>query len=195
MNGSQGVEFYIGKALTANNGAMFLYRHVADNSSSNHLDVISSAGGTSLWSWAFNGTTTIGDPAGTATPPAQTLATTGSRAGTDTNVGGANLTIQSGTGTGTGTASSLILQAPVTVASGSGAQTQTTVVTVTGLRASMGAPLKLKSYTVGTLPTGSQGDTAYVTDHNAACALGATATGGGANVCKVWHNGTNWIIG
>lgn len=53
-------------------------------------------------------------------------------------------------------------------------------------------PVKLKSYTVGTLPTGQQGDTAYVTDATAPTYLGAL-TGGGAVVCPVFHNGTAWI--
>lgn len=70
-----------------------------------------------------------------ASPVAQTLSTQGSRAGTDTNVGGANLTIQSGIGTGTGTASSIVFKAPVAVGSGTGAQTATTALTLTGTTA------------------------------------------------------------
>jgi hypothetical protein len=52
--------------------------------------------------------------------------------------------------------------------------------------------LKLAQYTVATLPTGAQGDTAYVTDALLPTYLGI-AVGGGAVVCKVFHNGTNWI--
>jgi len=51
---------------------------------------------------------------------------------------------------------------------------------------------KLKSYTVGTLPAGTIGDEAYVTDALAPAYL-TTAVGGGAVVCKVFFNGTNWI--
>lgn len=62
-------------------------------------------------------------------------------------------------------------------------------------RATMAAPLKLKSYTVATLP-GSPvaGDCALVTDANATT-FNSTVAGGGANVVKVYYNGTNWKIG
>lgn len=53
-------------------------------------------------------------------------------------------------------------------------------------------PIRLKGYTVGTLPAGTQGDTAFVTD-----ALGPTfltiIVGGGAVVTPVFYNGTNWV--
>lgn len=52
--------------------------------------------------------------------------------------------------------------------------------------------ITLKNYTVATLPTGVQGDTAYVTDATAPTYLG-TLTGGGAVTCPVFYNGTNWI--
>lgn len=69
----------------------------------------------------------LGKPAN-ATPVANTL-TIGesSRAGTDTNIAGANGTIQSGNGTGNAAVSGVTIQAPTAVASGSGAQTQTSV--------------------------------------------------------------------
>jgi len=51
---------------------------------------------------------------------------------------------------------------------------------------------RLAQYTVATLPTGAQGDTAYVTDAMLPTYLG-TVTGGGSVVCKVFYNGTNWI--
>jgi hypothetical protein len=124
--------------------------------------------------------------ANAASPVAQIVATQGSRAGTDTNVGGANLTIQAGTGTGTGTASSLILQSPILVGSGTGAQTQTTGLTIKGGMAVMAA------YTVSTLPTGITGAIAYVTDA-VACTFLAALTGGGSTVCPVFYNGTAWV--
>lgn len=52
--------------------------------------------------------------------------------------------------------------------------------------------VNLKSYTVATLPTGTQGDTAYVTDATAPTYLG-TLTGGGSVVCPVFFNGTIWV--
>lgn len=66
-----------------------------------------------------------------ATPVANVL-TIGesSRPATDTNVGGANGTVQSGNGTGTGAVSHFLIQTPVVAGSGSGAQTQTTQVDI-----------------------------------------------------------------
>lgn len=55
-----------------------------------------------------------------------------------------------------------------------------------------GATVRLKNYTVATLPAGVQGDTAYVTDATAPTYLG-TLTGGGAVVCPVFYNGTAWV--
>jgi len=55
-----------------------------------------------------------------------------------------------------------------------------------------GATVRLKNYTVATLPTGVQGDTAYVTDALAPTYLGALV-GGGAVKCPVFYNGTAWV--
>jgi len=55
-----------------------------------------------------------------------------------------------------------------------------------------GATVRLKNYTVATLPTGVQGDTAYVTDALAPTYLGALV-GGGAVVTPVFYNGTAWV--
>lgn len=52
--------------------------------------------------------------------------------------------------------------------------------------------VRLKSYTVATLPAGTQGDTAYVTDATAPTYLG-TLTGGGSVVCPVFYNGSAWV--
>lgn len=68
--------------------------------------------------------------ANAAAPVAQTLRSQGSRAGTDANVGGANLTIASGLGTGTGTASSIVFGTPDTTGAGSGAQALATRLTL-----------------------------------------------------------------
>lgn len=126
--------------------------------------------------------------ANSASPIAQILQASGSRAGTDSNVGGANYTIRSGNGTGTGTLASLILQSPVAVASGTGAQTQTTGLTIKGGQA------VLTGYTVSTLPTGITGGIAYVTDA-VACTFLSTLTGGGTTYCPVSFNGSAWIGG
>lgn len=55
-----------------------------------------------------------------------------------------------------------------------------------------GVPVRLKSYTVATLPAGAEGDTAYVTDATAPTYLGAL-TGGGAVKCPVFYNGSVWV--
>lgn len=51
---------------------------------------------------------------------------------------------------------------------------------------------RLKNYTVATLPAGTQGDTAFVTDALAPTYL-VTIVGGGAVVTPVFYNGTNWV--
>lgn len=51
---------------------------------------------------------------------------------------------------------------------------------------------RLKNYTVATLPAGTQGDTAFVTDALAPTYL-STVVGGGAVVTPVFYNGTNWV--
>jgi hypothetical protein len=51
---------------------------------------------------------------------------------------------------------------------------------------------KTGGFTVATLPVGTQGDKAFVTDATAPTYLG-TLTGGGAVVCPVFYNGTAWV--
>ena len=51
---------------------------------------------------------------------------------------------------------------------------------------------RLAQYTVSTLPSGVQGDNAYVTDALAPTYM-ATVVGGGSIVTPVFYNGTNWI--
>jgi hypothetical protein len=51
---------------------------------------------------------------------------------------------------------------------------------------------RLKAYTVATLPAGTQGDTAFVTDAVSPTYLG-TLTGGGTVVTPVFFDGTNWV--
>lgn len=56
----------------------------------------------------------------------------------------------------------------------------------------MGAAMRLKSYTVATLPAGTLGDEACVTDALAPTFL-ATVVGSGAVVTPVFYNGSNWV--
>lgn len=126
-----------------------------------------------------------------AAPVAQTLRAQGSRSGTDTNIGGANLTIQPGTGTGTGTISTLILRSPVAVGSGTGAQTQTTGLTIRAGTAVM------TSYTVAALPTAATagaGARAFVTDALTPV-FGSEVVGSGAVGVPVYSTGSAWNVG
>ena len=52
------------------------------------------------------------------------------------------------------------------------------------------------AYTVATLPSGTVGQIARISDGDAALAWGATAvnSGAGATPYLVWYNGTNWIV-
>ena len=52
--------------------------------------------------------------------------------------------------------------------------------------------IRTAAYTVATLPTGTQGDRAYVTDATTPTYLG-TLTGGGAVKCPVFYNGSAWV--
>lgn len=126
-----------------------------------------------------------------STPAAQTLRAQGSRSGTDSNVSGGNLTIQSGPSTGNAAPSALILQSPVPTSSGSGAQTMTTGLTITYGTA------KMASYTVSALPAAASagaGARAFVTDASTPT-FGSTVTGGGSTVAPVYSDGTNWKVG
>jgi len=58
-----------------------------------------------------------------------------------------------------------------------------------------GNTVRLKGYTFATLPTPTQGDTAFITDGAAVPIFMANAAGGGTTVTKVFYNGTNWING
>lgn len=64
--------------------------------------------------------------------------------------------------------------------------------TITGTTIISTVVVRLKGYTVATLPAGTQGDTAYVTDALAPAFL-AVVVGGGSVVTPVFYNGTNWV--
>jgi len=69
----------------------------------------------------------------------------------------------------------------------------TAIEVVTG-KSIFGGVVRLKGYTVATLPAGTVGDTAYVTDALLPAFLVAIA-GGGAVTTKVFYNGANWVAG
>lgn len=74
--------------------------------------------------------------------------------------------------------------APIASPTFTGTVTAPTIVSTTIIR--------LKGYTVATLPVGVEGDRAYVTDATAPTYLGAL-TGGGTVKCPVFYNGTAWV--
>lgn len=78
----------------------------------------------------------------------------------------------------------LDLKAPLASPTFTGTVTAPTIVST--------AVVRLKGYTVATLPAGTQGDTAFCTDLTTPTYM-ATAVGGGAVVGKVFFDGTNWI--
>lgn len=63
---------------------------------------------------------------------------------------------------------------------------------ITGSTLILAGRVRLKGFTVATLPAGVQGDKAFVTDALAPAYMVAVA-GGGAVVTEVFFNGTNWI--
>jgi len=71
-------------------------------------------------------------------------------------------------------------------------QNNTARITITAASSAFAHPINLKNYTVGTLPVGTRGDIAYVTDALAPTFL-AIVVGGGAVVAPVFYNGANWI--
>ncbi len=55
-------------------------------------------------------------------------------------------------------------------------------------------PPLLPGYAIASLPSGTIGMQAYVTDQSVACpALAVAPTAGGAIKCRVWYNGTAWV--
>jgi hypothetical protein len=65
----------------------------------------------------------------------------------------------------------------------------------TYFKMSLTAVLALPVYTVATLPTGTLGARAAVSDATGSPAFLGTATGGGAVKAPVFHNGTTWVYG
>jgi len=75
-----------------------------------------------------------------------------------------------------------------------GTTTNAEVMRIDGLRITASKPVTLKGYTVATLPAGTVGDTAYVTDALTP-SFGVALVGGGAVVTKAFYNGTSWVDG
>lgn len=114
------------------------------------------------------------------------------------NISGQNATIIGSLSTGTGTDGDVIFQTGVkNGGSNATPATPTTAMTIKGetQETIFNAPIRMKGYTVSALPTGNQGDRAFVTDQTAACTFLGALTGGGAIFCPVIFNGTAWVGG
>jgi len=70
--------------------------------------------------------------------------------------------------------------------------TMQSVIEIDANRIKFQKSLNLKGYTVATLPTGNEGDSAYVTDALSPTYL-STIIGGGSVKCPVFYNGTSWV--
>lgn len=137
--------------------------------------------------------------ANNATPVAQIVRFgENSRPGTDSNVGGASGTIQSGLGTGTGTASSLIFQTPVVAASGTTVQTQATQLTLSSASATFIPPVYLADGTAavpGIAFASQHGQGLYTQGlHDLGFAVNGVAVGG-VNDVNGWGFGGFGISG
>ena len=123
-----------------------------------------------------------------AAPVAQTLSVQSVVAGTS-NTAGKNWTLTGSVGTGTGAGGDVIVQVAPAGTTGTAQNSLQEAFRVHNTRTvTAGA-----AFTVATLPAaGTQGRRAWVTDATAPTFLG-TLTGGGAVVCPVFDDGTNWV--
>lgn len=128
-----------------------------------------------------------------AAPTAQTLSVQSVVAGT-TNTAGVLWTFKDSAGTGTGKSGGYEFDTAAVGASGTAQNTAASAFTI-GVIGDTVVQIK-KAQTVANLPTcnaGAQGSMAVVTDANATT-FHTTAAGGGANVMKVFCDGTNWYL-
>lgn len=96
-----------------------------------------------------------------AAPVAQIIRTQGSRGGTDSNVGGAQLTVETGLGTGTGAIAKMLFRVPILAASGTTAQTYGTAITIND---SSATGLQFNGYGAGALSTDASGNITATSD-------------------------------
>jgi hypothetical protein len=138
----------------------------------------STTSATSIGTNATTGTTTIG---GTTQTGAITIGrSTGTQilnVGTGATTAVSTKTINIGTSGVSGSITNINLGSAVSGANGTITTNQ---------------PVKLRGYTVATLPTGTEGMIAYVTDATAPTYLG-TLTGNGTVRCPVFYNGSAWV--
>lgn len=108
------------------------------------------------------------------------------------NIAGKNLILGSGVATGNAATGSILLKTTTVGSSGTTSQSYTTRLTISTAGVIAAVPVRLPGYTVATLPAGTVGDNAYVTDALAPTFL-ATVSGGGAIVTPVFYNGSAWV--
>ncbi len=189
--------------LNSNGGAIFLFDFQSNGSSRFSLTGggVATLASSGIFGW--NGRASLSSPASAnlqlgaadaAAPVAQTLSVQSVVAGTS-NTAGANWTINGSRSTGTGVGGSIIFQTTPAGGSGTSQNTLVTALTIGADAAStvtFGGLMRLKAYTVATLPAaGTAGRMAYVTDATAPTYRGALV-GGGAVACPVFDNGATW---
>ena len=129
---------------------------------------------------------------------AQTISFQGALSGGTANQAGKVATIDGSRGKGTGVGGNINMRVTLAGASGTAINPYVDAITLDASaavpRITAGGPVKLKGYTVATLPTGSAGDQALVTDQLTACpALDGTFTGGGVVECKATFANGAWV--
>lgn len=154
---------------TSGQGTGFQYFQMDNTGADNILGIESSAGGS-----LFTGSAAYSTVFGPASATALHFGTTAIVRMTIASGGGVNVLTDFSVNT-----------SKFTVAASSG---NTAIAGIT----TFGAPAGLKSYTVGTLPTGVQGYVAYCTDLLTPGFL-TIAVGGGGVVGPVFYNGSNWV--
>jgi len=176
---------------------------IADSGTTVTVNGIFAVNGTTIITGAASGITmSIGTASFSLTPTAAGTITLGRTNGNGTITVGqstATQTVQINAGvTASGSTSTTIIGANGAVGSTAnitiGGGSSTSTITLTGSTVCTGT-LRLKGYTVATLPTaGTAGRVAYVTDALAPAFLVAVAAGG-AVVTPVFDNGTAWVAG
>lgn len=174
----------MGYNASNNFGSSYVFGRSATSTADNQLIIGSSLAGIMHVANVY-----IGSGVTDSAPKSVTYNATG---GSGTNIAGANLTLASGKATGNAAAGYIAFQTSTVGASGSTLQTNAERFRISTARVAASVPIGFKAYTVATLPAGTVGDTAYVTDATAPTYLGALV-GGGAVTCLVFYNGAAWV--
>lgn len=131
-------------------------------------------------------------PIDSASPSAQAVQVPSVASGTS-NTSGVSLTFNGSKGTGTGAGGSWIFQTAAAGSSGTAQNSEVAVLTLDSTQTAIfGGRARKHGYTVAGLPSGTVGDSAYVSDATA-CTFNSSPTGGGSTPCPVFYNGTSWV--